>query len=49
MQGREGEREALLLPQLIVLRVKTTHAQATVDWHCNNKQSLFSAIEVYTI
>lgn len=45
----QGGREPLLLQQLIVLRVKTTHAQATVDWHWNNKQSIFSAIEVYTI
>lgn len=35
-----GGRETLLLQQLIVLRVKTTHAPATVDWHCNNKQSV---------
>lgn len=45
----QGGKEALLLQQLIVLRVKTMHAQATEDWHCNNKQSLFSAIDVYTI
>lgn len=35
-----GGRETLLLQQLIVLRVKTTHAPATADWHCNNKQSV---------
>lgn len=52
-QGSEGGqrgavqrgREALLLQQLIVLRVKTTHAQATVDWHWNNKQIRISCHE----
>lgn len=41
--------QTLSLQQLIVLRVKTTHAHATADWHCNNKQSTFSTIEVYKI